>query len=68
MSDISAPLGDGKHASPHSGSRTGIDPWVFGIAAGISTAFVIWGVLDSRRRAVALGGGRAGDSDRGLIA
>jgi glycine betaine transporter len=27
--------------------RTGIDPWVFGIAAGISTAFVLWGVLDS---------------------
>ena len=24
-----------------------IDPWVFGIAAAISTAFVLWGVLDS---------------------
>ena len=27
--------------------RTGIDPWVFFIAAGISLAFVLWGVLDT---------------------
>jgi glycine betaine transporter len=33
----------------HSNSpqSTRIDPWVFGIAAAISTAFVLWGVLDS---------------------
>ena len=47
MSDISAPSGDGAQDLSDSTTRTGIDPWVFGIAAGISTAFVLWGVLDS---------------------
>jgi hypothetical protein len=27
--------------------RAGIDPWVFYIAAVISLAFVLWGVLDT---------------------
>ena len=27
--------------------RTGVDPWVFWIAAGISLAFVLWGVIDA---------------------
>ena len=27
--------------------RAGVDPWVFSIAAGISLAFVLWGVLDT---------------------
>jgi glycine betaine transporter len=47
MSDISAHSGDGGEGRSASTGRTGIDPWVFGIAAGISTAFVLWGVLDS---------------------
>jgi glycine betaine transporter len=55
MSDISAPVGDGKRASPPSGSRTGIDRWVFGVAAGISTAFVIWGVIDNEGVATVAG-------------
>ncbi len=44
MADISPPSGDGAPAKQSAG---GIDPWVFGIAAAISTAFVLWGVLDS---------------------
>jgi glycine betaine transporter len=44
MADISARSGDG---APAGRSGSGIDPWVFGIAAAISTAFVLWGVLDS---------------------
>jgi glycine betaine transporter len=47
MSDISAPVGDGKQSRPPSAPRTGIDPWVFGIAAGLATAFVLWGVVDN---------------------
>ena len=44
MADISPPSGDGAPVRQPAG---GIDPWVFGIAAAISTAFVLWGVLDS---------------------
>jgi glycine betaine transporter len=47
MSDISAPLGDGDRTRPRPAPGFGIDRWVFGIAAGISTAFVLWGVLDN---------------------
>jgi choline-glycine betaine transporter len=28
-------------------TRAAIDPWVFFIAAGISLAFVLWGVIDA---------------------
>jgi glycine betaine transporter len=44
MADISARSGDG---APAGRPSSGIDPWVFGIAAAISAAFVLWGVLDS---------------------
>jgi glycine betaine transporter len=44
MADISARSGDG---APAGRLSSGIDPWVFGIAAAISAAFVLWGVLDS---------------------
>jgi glycine betaine transporter len=47
MADISAPVGDGRQGKPQSAPRTGVDRWVFGIAAGISTAFVVWGVVDN---------------------
>jgi glycine betaine transporter len=59
MADISAPLGEGDSRRGGNGGprrerrptarapRAGLDPWVFGIAAGISTAFVVWGVVDS---------------------
>ena len=51
MSDISASAagspGDGANAGSSPQQRTGIDPWVFGPAATISLAFVLWGVLDS---------------------
>jgi glycine betaine transporter len=51
-------LGEGGQARGGNGGRPGeqgptartprgLDPWVFGIAAGISTAFVVWGVVDS---------------------
>jgi glycine betaine transporter len=44
MADISAHRGDGTDTPRRSGR---IDPWVFGIAAAISTAFVVWGVVDN---------------------
>jgi glycine betaine transporter len=47
MSDISAPVGDGREGRPQSAPRTGVDPWVFGIAAGLASAFVLWGVVDN---------------------
>jgi glycine betaine transporter len=34
-------------ARSNSSRGFGIDPWVFGIAAAISAAFVLWGVLDT---------------------
>ena len=48
MSDISAsPNGSPGEEGPSEPRQTGIDPWVFGPAAAISLAFVLWGVLDS---------------------
>ena len=44
MADISAHRGDGTD-TPRRSER--IDPWVFGIAAAISTAFVVWGAVDN---------------------
>ena len=41
MTDADVTGGEGRE------QRTGIDPWVFGIAATISIAFVLWGVLDT---------------------
>jgi choline/carnitine/betaine transport len=38
-------MGDGKEARPPSEPRTGVDRTVFGVAAAISTAFVVWGVI-----------------------
>ena len=48
MSDISAsPNGSPGEGGPSEPQQTGIDPWVFGVAAAISLAFVLWGVLDN---------------------
>jgi glycine betaine transporter len=47
MSDISPSLGDGGRGRAETQRRPGIDPWVFGVAAAISTAFLVWGVLDN---------------------
>jgi len=48
MSDISAPLGDdGRRGDRELTPRPRVDGWVFGIAAAISTAFVVWGVVDN---------------------
>jgi hypothetical protein len=44
MADISAHRGDGSDTRRRSER---IDPWVFGVAAAISTAFVVWGVVDN---------------------
>jgi choline/carnitine/betaine transport len=35
-----------EHGPTARGARAGVDPWVFFIAAGISLAFVLWGVID----------------------
>lgn len=48
MSDISAsPTGSPGEGGPSEPQQAGIDPWVFGVAAGISLAFVLWGMLDN---------------------
>ena len=36
-----------EHGPTAQGARAAIDPWVFFIAAGISLAFVLWGVIDA---------------------
>jgi choline-glycine betaine transporter len=36
-----------EHGPTTHGARAAIDPWVFFIAAGISLAFVLWGVIDA---------------------
>jgi glycine betaine transporter len=38
---------DGVKMQSGPAKQSGIDPWVFCIAAGISLAFVLWGVLDT---------------------
>jgi choline/carnitine/betaine transport len=40
-------LGDREPGHQARAPRARIDPWVFGIAAAISTAFVVWGVVDN---------------------
>jgi glycine betaine transporter len=47
MPDISAPVVDGEPSRRGDPSRgAGIDRTVFGVAAAIATAFVVWGVVD----------------------